>query len=185
MIRAVRFAQRLSLLVAVTALLHGCANKDDAADGGSAATSGDGGVASGDAATGIDCIVEPNTGATLCTAVTSCPSVAVNHDVYPHCGFRLQGSVASSLDLECICTDGYLCPIGVPATCAQATTLLDGQNETTVCTQISEGRCTPPPQDGTGGTSAGTGNTGASSTCDQTCASECVNDPTCLQLCGC
>ncbi len=186
--RAVQLTLVLASLSALVVL--GCAKQGDGTDGGAGATAGDGGIASGDAATGVDCITEPNTGATICTSVSSCPTIAVDHDVYPHCGFRLQGNVAASLDIECICTDGYLCPVGVPATCDQASALLKGQNETTVCSQISEGRCTPPPSQAGGSTgqqgsgSSSSGGTGTSN-CDRSCADECVNDPTCLKACGC
>src|SRR6185369_7336982 len=75
----------------------------------------------GGAAQGIDCIVEPTTGDTLCSGISLCPGLYVDHDVYPHCGFRPKGNV---LDIECACSE-EVCPLGVPTTCAQAKQLLD------------------------------------------------------------
>jgi hypothetical protein len=108
-----------------------------------AVSSDDGGADGGTKPTnGIDCILEPTTGATLCTSVSMCPSVVVDHDVYPNCGFRMKSGTTTSttMILECAC-NGALCPVGVPTTCAQAQKLLDDQTEPLVCNQIAEGRC--------------------------------------------
>jgi len=142
------------------------------------ATSADGGAqasapAGADAAVqGIDCIDEPSTGAALCTAVSSCPDVVVDHDAYPSCGFRVR---FGGLDLECAC-NGQLCPVGAPASCDEARKLLAAQTQGGVCTQVSEGRCTA---------AAAAGGAGPSSSCDRACAGECGGDPGCIKLCGC
>src|SRR6478672_3578019 len=57
----------------------------------------DGGAA-GPQAQGIDCITEPSTGVSICTGISICPKVLVDHEVYPNCGFRVRGT---TLDLEC------------------------------------------------------------------------------------
>jgi len=164
---------------AAAAAVAGCVginlgNSGDAGAAASSAASGSGGDAGdgGGAAQGIDCIVEPTTGATLCSGISLCPGLYVDHDVYPHCGFRPKGNV---LDIECACSE-EVCPLGVPTTCAQAKQLLDSQTEPQVCTQVAEGRCTPGAPTTAGGTS---------STCDRTCSSECGGDPSCLKQCGC
>jgi hypothetical protein len=140
--RAVLFACASMLLVA------GCTgvNFGDKSQSGAAAadtSKDDGGAdAAPKASNGIDCIVEPTTGATLCTAVSTCPTVLVDHDVYPNCGFRMKAGTTTSttMILECAC-NGSLCPIGVPTTCAQAQKLLGEQTEPLVCNQIADGRC--------------------------------------------
>jgi hypothetical protein len=126
---------------------------------------------------GAGCGAESTTGATLCTAISLCPTLAVDHDVYPNCGFRIRGQ---AIDLECACS-GALCPIGAPATCEQAARLLSGQTELQVCSQVNEGRCTTPTPQSTSSSASSSG----SSTCDRTCAGECGGDPGCVKLCGC
>jgi hypothetical protein len=87
---------------------------------------------------GIDCGPDPYTGVVLCSAISSCPNIYVDYDLYPGCGFRVHGSV---LDLECACY-GQLCPIGVTSSCDEAAKLLANQSAYAVCAQINEGRCT-------------------------------------------
>lgn len=123
-------------------------NFGDKSQSGAAATTptaddgGADGAASATGAQGADCIVEPTSGATLCTAISTCPTVLVDHDLYPDCGFRMKAGTtsATSMILECACS-GALCPVGVPTTCAQAQKLLAEQNESLVCNKIAEGRC--------------------------------------------
>jgi hypothetical protein len=143
--------------------------------------SGDGGAGSAESASttsgdagpkGVDCITEPETGATICSGISTCPGLLVDHDVYPTCGFRVGGGAL--LDLECGC-QGSLCPIGVAQTCEQAQALLRDQSESTVCLQVADGRCTKGTQT----------KPPASPTCDKLCAAECGNVPSCLRLCGC
>jgi hypothetical protein len=156
--------------VVFLSLLSACAAKTGAnADAGAASSS------SGSAAPqvqGAGCGAEATTGATLCTQISLCPKVAVDHDIYPNCGFRIRGQ---AIDLECACS-GSLCPIGAPATCDQAAKLLSAQTEIQVCNQVAEGRCTA--------AAVSPGSSGGSS-CDRTCAGECGGDPGCIRLCGC
>jgi hypothetical protein len=125
-----------------------------------------------DAPTGAGCGVDPASGVTLCTSVSTCPQLAVDHDLYPDCGFRVR---AGTLDIECACS-GELCPLGVASTCTEAKQLLAQQSELAVCQQVNDGRCT-------GG--GGPVDSGPASTCDPTCRDSCVGDPTCIQSCGC
>jgi hypothetical protein len=164
----------LVLALSAAASTAGCANPFGlpGADGGAA--SSDGGSASDGASaptmTGSGCTGDLGAGIKLCTSVSACPGLAVDHDVFPNCGFRVHGD---SLDLECVC-QGVLCPMGVPSTCAQAAQMLSSQNESIVCTQVGEDRCT----------SIGAG-TGGTSTCNKDCASRCAGEPTCIRECGC
>lgn len=163
------FLVSLSLLTACIGINTG--SSTDAGAAAATATATDASASTPDAAKGIDCIVEQTTGATICSVNTLCPSVAIDHDQFPNCGFRVKGG---TLDIECAC-NGSLCPLGVPSTCAQAAQMLMTQTEATVCAQVSDGRCT----DGNPVTPMGTG------TCDKTCAGECGGDPNCLVGCGC
>jgi hypothetical protein len=120
---------------------------------------------------GTNCVQDPTTQATLCEQISTCPGVDVEPGAFPNCGFRLD--LGASLDLECLC-DTSLCPVGVPTTCAQAQTLLEGQTALIVCQQQAEGRCIDLAVQDSG-----------ASTCDTVCRDECVGAPTCIQLCGC
>ena len=169
----------LFFFLASALVVAGCSgiNFGDKQGAGSGATSASSSAATSppDAgAKGIDCVTEQTTGATICTGVSSCPQLVVDHDVYPDCGFRVKGT---TLDLECAC-NGSLCPIGVAMTCEQAKQLLSAQTEQTVCIQVGEGRCTAgTPTTGTGG--------GPTSTCDKACSGQCGGDPGCIKGCGC
>jgi hypothetical protein len=168
----------LALLVVLAACAPNLGKGGDAgaaaSDGGTGGSSGGGGA---DAATGAGCGRDATTGVVLCSAISICPSLAVDPDMWPGCGYRLRGEV---IDIECLC-DGMLCPLGAPTTCAQAKQLLESQNVISVCGQRDDGRCTP------AGSSSGTGGSGGSapSGCDKTCQSQCGGDPSCNQLCGC
>jgi hypothetical protein len=124
--------------------------------------------------TGTNCGTEVTTGVVLCTGVTTCADITVDQTALNGCGFRINGG--DSYDLECGC-NGYLCPLGAPTTCAEATQLLSNQTVALVCEEVSEGHCTQP-----GGTTTTTTTT---STCDQNCAAMCVGAAPCLQMCGC
>jgi hypothetical protein len=119
-------------------------------------------------ATGTNC-VDFGSGVVLCTTTSLCPNVAVDHDLYPNCGFRVP---SSSIDLECAC-DNMLCPMGSALGCSQALDLMASQSELTVCAQSNEGRCAALTTQPTVGS------------CDRSCAATCVSDPLCLRLCGC
>jgi hypothetical protein len=167
---------RLPLPAICALLLPGCfqmttgTGTDPSADAGlSDAGSGQGGPTP----TGTGCGTDPQTGATLCAGVDTCPGLAFDPSAWPACGFRVQGGAL--LDLECVCGSS-LCTVGLAATCAQAAQLLTQQNDLMVCQQVSEGHCvalTPPDA----------GN--VPSTCNQTCQIGCGTAPDCLQLCGC
>ncbi len=123
------------------------------------------------AVTGVDCIVEETSGETICSGMSSCPGLLVDHDNFPTCGFR---PAAGVLDLECICANS-VCPIGVATTCEAAQKLLaGGQTQLSVCNQEYEGRCTPKK-----GSS-----TGPKKICDEDCLIRCVDDG-CPKRCGC
>jgi hypothetical protein len=151
---------------------------DDSSSDSDAAATGTAAVDGG--AQGVDCITESTTGATLCTGNSSCGTLAVDHTVYPDCGFRVVGANVT-LDLECACQQGMLCPVGIAASCAEAATMLQDQTEDTVCAQISEGRCSA----GTGGASSSGGGAAAQNACNATCESQCAGAPACIAACGC
>lgn len=87
------------------------------------------------------CGVDPDTGVTLCLAISTCPDVVIDPDLFPGCGFRIHPTSVDVIDMECACY-GQICPIGVATTCAQAATLMQDQSQYTVCMQVDEGRCT-------------------------------------------
>jgi hypothetical protein len=122
--------------------------------------------------TGENCFADPATQVVLCQTVDACPGAPVDPDLFPNCGYAMRGG--SQLDLECLCGTA-LCPIGVPASCAQAKTLLDAQSAFVVCGQQDEGRCLElvAPEAGPRGM------------CDPSCRDECAGAPDCIQLCGC
>ena len=122
--------------------------------------------------TGANCFADPVSQVVLCQTVDACPGVAVDPDMFPDCGYAMRGG--SQLDLECLCGTA-LCPIGVPASCAQAKTLLGAQSAFVVCSQEDEGRCLElvVPEAGSRGT------------CDPSCRDACAGAPDCIQLCGC
>jgi hypothetical protein len=124
------------------------------------------------AATGSGCTSDLGGGTILCSGISLCSGLAVDHDQFPDCGFRINGT---ALDLECDC-DGQLCTLGVPATCAAASQILSDQTEVVACEAVNNGTCTMLTPTGTGTTSG---------TCDQECESQCAGAPSCIQLCGC
>lgn len=134
-------------------------------------------VAGGDAAretaalTGDKCAIDSISGVTLCTKISLCPGLLVDHDLYPDCGFRLPGA---SIDLVCVCGE-VICPVGVALDCAQAKELLDTQSESAVCVQQAEGRCAP----------RSPAKPGRAPSCDANCAAECGADVSCRKICGC
>jgi len=141
--------------------------------GGSTATTA---AAGSTVAVGASCGVDPDTGATLCLGNSLCPDITINSQVFPACGFRIDGAV---IDIECSC--GYsLCPLGA-TTCATAQTLLASDNEGIVCAQLSAGTCAA----GTPTTTTSASSSSSGGTCDTTCRDECGGDPTCIEACGC
>jgi hypothetical protein len=158
--------------VLLATLLAGCLQLDlGQTDAGTTASSSATAAADAGASvlSGTSCAMDSASSTTLCTSIDRCPGLAVDHDIYPDCGFRVP---AVSFDLECVCGD-FLCSMGTALTCAQAGALLADGSELAVCTQLSEGRC------------AARATSKPASSCDRTCASECTGDPGCLVLCGC
>ena len=135
----------------------------------------------GPALTGTACGPEENSGATLCRATSQCPSVAVDPQGLPHCGFRIKGS---SSELVCGCGEA-LCPMGTFTTCAQAAQLITSQTEAQVCQQLAEGRCAPTTGSSSSSSSGSSGTSGASGTCDKVCLAECGGGAGCASVCGC
>lgn len=146
----------------------------DPAGSGGAAASASSRADAGDAATAISgtgCAVDSVSNVTLCTSIDVCPGLAVDHDLYPDCGFRVP---ALSIDVLCVCGDS-LCSMGTALGCAQIRAILAQSSELAVCAQESEGRCA----------ARGPVKPATSGSCDRTCVSECAGDPGCFRLCGC
>lgn len=158
----------LSLLFVASCLQLG---GSEAADGGAPPVNPKGpGDAQDTEHVDADCVVDSVSGVGLCTRISLCPGLAVDHDVYPDCGFR---EPSGSIDIQCVCGD-FVCPLGVALTCAQAAQLLAEQSEIFACTQASEGRC-----------ALRRPSAPSSGSCDKACAASCAGDPGCFLLCGC
>jgi hypothetical protein len=147
-----------------------------------ASSSSDAGTVRGDGGaltsktTGTGCGTD---GVTLCLGASECPSISVNQSVFPECGFYFAGG---SVYLACLCSN-YLCPIGKPANCDQAASLLNSTNEGTVCGKLSSGECSEVSGASDGMDAEATSDT--STGCDESCASMCAGEPDCIQQCGC
>ena len=150
-------------------------DSDAGATSTSASTAADSGTTTttttSTAATGSGCTSDLGGGTILCTSISLCAGLAVDHDAFPDCGFRINGT---ALDLECDC-DGQLCPLGEPTTCAAAEQILSDQSEIVACEAVNNGSCA----------TLGAADAGTSSSCDVECESQCGGAPTCIQLCGC
>lgn len=157
-------------------LLSSClAISQDTGDAGASGSGGSGGSGgSAASAIGTGCGQDPTTGATLCLGVSTCTGLTVDQDKFPNCGFRQPSG--TTLDIECSCS-GYVCPLGVATSCAEAQTILSERNYLTVCAQVDDGHCTEGSSSGAAGASA--------SKCDKGCELGCANDPLCIQSCGC
>lgn len=94
--------------------------------------------ASADAAVGVLCGRDVQTGVVLCAGVSTCPNVLVDPDEHPGCGF-----LPGSLTLECLCPGETVCPMGQPKTCDAARTTIASSNVVYVCSQVSDGNCKP------------------------------------------
>lgn len=152
--------------------------------GGEGRADGDAGIRSdaGGAEAGIvgaGCGTEQRSGAQLCVATSMCPSVVVDTQAMPSCGFRVRGT---TVDLVCACGTS-ICPMGIFTTCAEASRLLTSQTEQGVCVQLAEGRCveSTSPAGGSPSTSSG----GPSPTCDRRCLEECGGGAGCAAVCNC
>jgi len=122
-------------------------------------------------ASGTNCGVDPSSGIGLCLGISSCPSVRVDPDQFPDCGYRISGS---TIDLECLCGDS-LCPMGSAASCLDAKALLSEQSAQGVCAGVADGNCQVVKQT----------SSSSSSTCDKDCRAQCSGVPGCITLCGC
>jgi hypothetical protein len=108
-------------------------------DAGSSTDPLDGGAAEGSGPVqGAECTVVGQN-ASICLAISTCPTTQLDPRLFPSCGYRIHGD---ALDLECVCDNTWLCPIGVPSSCDQIPGLVAQQTQDTVCAQVNEGRCT-------------------------------------------
>lgn len=159
----------------------------DLGDGDSAAASTTDAGASADAGfVGGGCGLESTTGAELCIATTMCPTLVVDTQATPHCGFRLRNGVP---DLVCACGTS-ICSMGVFDTCLQAASLLADQTEAAVCAQVPDGRClemTPPttPIVDQQSTSSSSSTSGGGTGCDTQCVKDCGGGAACAAVCNC
>jgi hypothetical protein len=141
-----------------------------------ASTASDGGADAADSSlTGAGCGTESTTGAQLCRATSQCPTVAVDPQAFPHCGFRIKGGTS---ELVCGCGEAMICSMGAFTTCAQAAKLITSQTESSVCAQIAEDRCTQAVPTSIGGSNM-------KPTCDRSCLVECGSGAGCNEICGC
>jgi hypothetical protein len=169
---------RLLAFTFLSVALAACALQDFSAGGkggggskgAGAADGGDGGAA----VTGLNCGTEIETGIPLCVATSICPTVVIDGQAFPSCGFRIRGSVA---DLVCACGT-QICPMGAYTTCAQAAQLLTSQTYASVCAQVNEGRCVDAPSPSGGGG-------GGAKPCDNECMRACGGGAACASLCNC
>jgi hypothetical protein len=170
-----RCLNSIVLLLSLSSCLQlgGPSDSGSGADAGSAGAAGASGAGAraGAPATGTNCGVDPSTGIALCLGISSCPTVRVDPDQFPGCGYRISGS---RLDLQCLCGDS-LCPMGAAASCQDAQALLAEGSAQAVCASIAEGRC--PLVEQTAHSS--------SSSCDKQCRASCSGVPGCITLCGC
>ena len=140
-------------------------------DAGAAAASPAQDAATGaEAATSSGCAHDSVAGVTLCTAVSLCPGLAVDHDLYPHCGFRSRAirSIWSAFAATTFAPWEPLSAASRPPPCSRR------NRSSRSAPRSSEGRCaarSSPPAPATG--------------CDRTCESECGGSPGCIQACGC
>ncbi|MFO0679009.1 MAG: hypothetical protein U0169_20945 [Polyangiaceae bacterium] len=149
-------------------------------DAGASAAVDEGGIVTAQSdggPSGSGCAQDPISKVTLCTTVSVCPTIAVDHDLFPNCGYRIR---KDGFVLECWC-NGYVCPMGTPTTCQQVSDLLAQQSEVGVCTQVEEGRCTG----GSAVADAGTSGSGQLVGCDRDCMKTCGGSEDCQRLCGC
>lgn len=172
---------RALVLAAISAcVVVGCGIEQISQGGGggsnSAAPSDAGSDAPDSSLQGAGCGIESNSGTVLCRVTSACPTVQVDGEQFPHCGFRIKGG---SSELVCACGN-QICSMGAFTTCAQAAKLISSQSEGAVCAQIAEDRCTtavPATSSSSGGNQ--------SPTCDRSCLQECGSGAGCASICGC
>lgn len=155
---------------------------DDSSSSTTATATGDAGVDAG--FVGGGCGTESTTGQQLCTATTMCPTLVIDVQAMPHCGFRLRNGVP---DLVCACGTS-ICSMGVFDTCLQAASLLTNQTESSVCSQIGDGRCleiTTTPTTTTAATSSSSSTSSGGTGCDTQCVKDCGGGEACASVCNC
>src|ERR1044071_1161698 len=79
---------------------------------GGNSTGGTDGGGKADAArptTGLDCTRDPTAGLSLCRQSTLCPGIQIDDVTQQGCGFVDVGR--GTVDVECLCPAGFLCPI--------------------------------------------------------------------------
>ena len=137
----------------------------------------DGGAAAEAGVVGGGCGIEQGSGVELCAATSMCPSVVVDTQAMPTCGFRVRGG---AVDLVCACGTA-ICPMGTFATCAEATQLLTNQTAQGVCIQLAEGRCV----ESAGSSSSSSSSSGGNPACDRDCMRDCGGGAGCAAVCNC
>lgn len=145
-------------------------------DAGAATT--DGGAAAEAGIVGGGCGIEQGSGVELCAATSMCPSVVVDTQAMPTCGFRVRGA---AVDLVCACGTA-ICPMGAFATCAEATQLLTNQTAQGVCIQLAEGRCV---ESAGSSSSSSSSSSGGNPACDRDCMRDCGGGAACAAVCNC
>src|SRR5688572_25702966 len=162
--------------VVIVGLGSACA-LEKAGDGAAARTGASDAGAEGGAPAGAGCGAERQTGIQLCIATSQCPTVVVDTQAMPSCGFRIRGSV---VDLVCACNGTHICPMGIFTTCQQAAKLLTSQTEQQVCLQATEGRCADAPANSTK-----TPTNSKNPACDRECMDQCGGGAACASVCNC
>jgi len=161
----------LGLMMLLSSCLQVGKASDSGADDGAAGGGSSGSSGGSSSVTGTNCGVDPSSGIALCLGISSCPSVRVDPEQFPDCGYRIAGR---ALDLECLCGDS-LCPMGSAASCLDAKALLSEQTAAAVCAGVAEGRCQLVQHT----------SRSSSSSCDRDCRAQCGGVPGCVTLCGC
>jgi hypothetical protein len=163
--------------------LTACMLPTNTPDAGTSIPPGDSGPVTS-SASGTGCGTDPTTHVTLCSGISDCPTVSVSQSTLPECGFFADNG---AYYLACLCSN-YLCPIGLPATCGEAASMLANSDEGTICGEADNGGCTEVTTS-TSGVDAGESSDAAPSdggNCDDACAEMCDGvGPSCLEMCGC
>jgi hypothetical protein len=158
---------------------HACQPPDQSGTGSGSAATSDAGAGTDAAVAGTGCGAEQQSGLQLCSATAKCPGVTVDTQAMPNCGFRIIGT---AVDLVCVCGT-QVCPMGIFSTCAEATHLLTQQTPSTVCVQVSEGRCSEASP--TAAASPTSSSSSAPSGCDRECLQQCGGGSGCASVCNC
>jgi hypothetical protein len=172
-------AALVSLAMAAPACVIPTITQNSDAGSASAASSSDGGSTA--AVQGASC-TSVSASVSLCQYISSCPSLSLSPQVFPECGFQINGD---ALDPECLCDNHYLCPVGHPTSCTEAAAEASGDTTyDSVCEQEVTGGCTDLTA-GTSSTSSSSGGATPTTTACQSCINACGNVPTCIDACQC